>query len=170
MEPFGAHWADFPEIWYFSICGFELPIPVAVRSKAWDFGRSLTGIVGSNPTEGMDVCVVLDVWTIAWNTRWHAGQKGLQQYKWIKGENPGINKKKSCLGHGCLSLVSVVSCQVEVSVTNWSLVQRSSTECGVSKKVWSWNLEKWGGLGPQGAVEPLKKNIYISIFICFGYE
>jgi hypothetical protein len=26
-----------------------LPIPVAVRSKAWVFGRSLTGIVGSNP-------------------------------------------------------------------------------------------------------------------------
>jgi hypothetical protein len=24
--------------------------------------------------------------------------------------------------------------------------------------VWSWSLEKWGGLGPQGAVEPLGKN------------
>jgi hypothetical protein len=41
---------------------------------------------------------------------------------------------ESRLGHGCLSLVSVVCCQVEVSVTSWSLVQRSSTECGVSKK------------------------------------
>ena len=65
------------------------PIPVAVRSKAWVFGRSLarivgstadpsgravygvglrlslTGIVGSNTAGGMDVCVVLDVWTIA---------------------------------------------------------------------------------------------------------
>jgi hypothetical protein len=38
------------------------------------------------------------------------------------------------LGHGCLSLVSVVSCQVEVSATSWSLVQRNPTECGVSKK------------------------------------
>ena len=37
----------------------SLPIPVAVRSKAWVFGRSLTGIVGSNPTGGMDVCIVL---------------------------------------------------------------------------------------------------------------
>jgi hypothetical protein len=71
------------------------PIPVAVRSKAWVCGRSLARIVGSNPSGGMDVCVVLDVWTIAWNIRWHEGQKGLQQYKWIKGENPGINKKKS---------------------------------------------------------------------------
>jgi hypothetical protein len=25
------------------------------------------------------------------------------------------------------------------------------------KSVWSWSLEKWGGLGPQGAVEPLEE-------------
>jgi hypothetical protein len=36
-------------------------------------------------------------------------------------------------GHGCLSLVSVVCCQVEVSAMGWSLVQRSPTERGVSK-------------------------------------
>jgi hypothetical protein len=35
--------------------------------------------------------------------------------------------------HGCLSLVSVVCCQVEVSATGWSLVQRSPTECCVSE-------------------------------------
>jgi hypothetical protein len=29
--------------------------------------------------------------------------------------------------------VSVVCCQVEVSATSWSLVQRSPTECGVSQ-------------------------------------
>jgi hypothetical protein len=34
---------------------------VTARSKAWVFGRSLTGIVGSNPTGGMDVCVVFVV-------------------------------------------------------------------------------------------------------------
>jgi hypothetical protein len=33
-----------------------------------------------------------------------------------------------------MSLVSVVCCQVEVSATGWSLVQKSPTECGVSKK------------------------------------
>jgi len=32
-------------------------------------------------------------------------------------------------GRGCLSLVSVVCCQVEVSATSRSLVQRSTTEC-----------------------------------------
>ena len=37
------------------------PIPVAVRSKAWVDGLSLTGIVGSNPAGGMDICVVFVV-------------------------------------------------------------------------------------------------------------
>jgi hypothetical protein len=35
--------------------------------------------------------------------------------------------------HGCLSLVNVVCCQVEVSASGWSLVQRSPTERGVSE-------------------------------------
>jgi hypothetical protein len=37
------------------------PIPVAARSRAWVYGRSLTGIVGSNPAGGLDVCVVFVV-------------------------------------------------------------------------------------------------------------
>jgi hypothetical protein len=37
-----------------------LPITVAMRSKAWTvFIRSNTGILGSNPTWGMDVCMHL---------------------------------------------------------------------------------------------------------------
>jgi hypothetical protein len=35
--------------------------------------------------------------------------------------------------HGCLSVVSGVCCQVKVSATSWSLVQRNPTECGVSE-------------------------------------
>jgi hypothetical protein len=35
-------------------------------------------------------------------------------------------------GHGYLSVVSVVCCQVEVSATSWSLVQRSPTDCPAS--------------------------------------
>ena len=42
---------------------------MAARSKAWVFGRSLAGIVGSNPTGGMDVCVVLVVRTVIWNVK-----------------------------------------------------------------------------------------------------
>jgi hypothetical protein len=40
------------------ICVDILPIPVAARSKAWVCFRSLAGIAGSNPTGGMDVCLL----------------------------------------------------------------------------------------------------------------
>ena len=36
-------------------------------------------------------------------------------------------------GHGCLSLVNVVCCQVRVSATGQSLFQRSPTKCSVSQ-------------------------------------
>ena len=35
-----------------------MPVPVAARSKAYVCGRSLAEIVGSNPTGGMDVCLL----------------------------------------------------------------------------------------------------------------
>ena len=35
-------------------------------------------------------------------------------------------------GHGRLSVVSVVCCQVEVSATSWPLLQRGPTDCGAS--------------------------------------
>jgi hypothetical protein len=54
-------------------------------------------------------------------------------------------------GHGYLSVVSVVCCQVEVSWTSWSLVQRSPTECGVIvcdlEKQTSWRTTR--GLSRQ---------------------
>ena len=34
------------------------PVPVAARSKAWVCGRSPAEIVGSNPTGGLDVCLL----------------------------------------------------------------------------------------------------------------
>ena len=34
------------------------PIPVAAPSKVWICGRSLAGIVGSNPAGGIDICVL----------------------------------------------------------------------------------------------------------------
>ena len=36
----------------------EVLVPVAMRSKAYVFGRSPAEIVGSNPTGGMDVCLL----------------------------------------------------------------------------------------------------------------
>jgi hypothetical protein len=41
----------------------------------------------------------------------------------------GIMGSNPAWGHGCLSLVSVAFCQVQVSATGRSLVQRSPTEC-----------------------------------------
>jgi hypothetical protein len=46
-----------------------MPIPVAARSKAFVCGHSLAGIAGSNPTGGMDVCVVFVVRTVVWNEK-----------------------------------------------------------------------------------------------------
>jgi hypothetical protein len=43
-----------------TLCSQTTPVTVAARSWAWTiFARSSTGIVGSNPTRGMDVCVRL---------------------------------------------------------------------------------------------------------------
>ena len=45
---------------------------------------------------------------------------------------------KYCRRHGCLSVVSVVCCQVEVSATGWSLVQMSPV---VRRCAWSRNIK-----------------------------
>jgi hypothetical protein len=37
---------------------YSKPIPVAARSKSKVCGRSLAETVGSNPTGGMDVCLL----------------------------------------------------------------------------------------------------------------
>jgi hypothetical protein len=47
-----------------------------------------------------------------------------------------------------------VCCQVKVFATGWSLVQRSPTERGVSKKCDNETSTKRGDPGPYRAVEP----------------
>jgi len=55
---------------------------------------------------------------------------------WVCGRSPAeIVGSDPTEGHGCLSVVSVVCCQVEVSATSRSLVQRSPTDCGASSCV-----------------------------------
>ena len=50
---------------------------------------------------------------------------------WVCGRSPtGILRSKPAGDHGCLSVVSVVCCQVPV--TSRSLGQSSPTDCGVS--------------------------------------
>ena len=46
--------SDLVQIWQYS----SWPTPVAARSKAWVCSSLLVGIAGSNPAEGMDVCLV----------------------------------------------------------------------------------------------------------------
>ena len=46
-----------PEFWSFTKA-INRPVPVAARSKAYVSGRSPGEIVGSNPTGGMDVCLL----------------------------------------------------------------------------------------------------------------
>jgi hypothetical protein len=50
-------------------------------------------------------------------------------------------------GHGCLSVVSVVCCQVEVLATGWPLVQRGPTECGLPECDRETSIMR---LGPTG--------------------
>jgi hypothetical protein len=58
-------------------------------------------------------------------------------------------------------VVSVVCCQVEVSASGWSLVQKSPTDCGASLRVWSRNfinkeaLAHWEG---EGLLPPKKRS------------
>jgi hypothetical protein len=85
-------------------CGLRLPIPLAVRSKAWACGRLHAGTTGSNPP-----------------------------------------------GHGCLSLLSLVCCQVEVVASGWSLISRSPNERCVW--VWSWTLDNEQALVHWGLLE-----------------
>jgi len=74
-------------------------------------------------------------------------------------------------GHGCLSVVSVVFCQVEVSATDWSLVQRSPTDCGASLGVIKKPRKRGGysparGLqntNPQWVVVPVEKKEIVRV-------
>ena len=63
---------------------------------------------------------------------------------------PGIMGLNPAGGNGCLSLVSVVCCQIEVCATSRSLVQSSPTHCGVT----GCDLETSRMRRPTRAVEP----------------
>jgi hypothetical protein len=53
--------------------------------------------------------------------------------RWPRGVKLGSMAGLTAAGT-CLSLVKAACCQVEVSASGWSLVQRSPTECGVSER------------------------------------
>jgi hypothetical protein len=41
-----------------------MPVPAAARSKAWDIGRWLDGIEGSNPAGDMYVCPLIVLYVV----------------------------------------------------------------------------------------------------------
>jgi hypothetical protein len=96
----------------------------------------------------MDVCVVFVVRTVAWNVKWHEGRTDLNSTKMDQGEKPRTGKKNR-LGHVCLLWVLCVVCATSRGV----LPTVVCLKCVIVKP---WK-KKWGSLGPQGAVEPLKK-------------
>jgi hypothetical protein len=60
MKQFVIHFNSDFVIYVLGLLRYLLPITVAAQSKVWTvFTRSNTGIVGSNPTRGMNVCVRL---------------------------------------------------------------------------------------------------------------
>ena len=72
----------------------------------------------------------------------------------IAGSNPAKR-------HECLSLMSVVCCQVKVSASGRSLVQRSPTECGVSERDREASIKRrpWPTKGCQTMVRKTHRNV-----------
>ena len=69
------------------------------------------------------------------------------------------------LRNRCLSVMSVVCCQIEVSATSWSLVQRSRADCSASLCVTyetspmkrTWPTGGWGWLRGEDCCRPINK-------------
>ena len=74
--------------------------------------------------------------------------------------------------HWRLSVVSVVCCQVEISVSGWSLAQRSLTECGVSEcnRETSIMGSPWSTGGGRGWLLCRVKKIYAVTSEILGYD
>ena len=76
----------------------------------------------------------------------------------------GIAGSNPTGGNGCVCLLlSVVCCQVEVSVTDRSFVHRSTSECGVVCLSVIWEPQQSGGLGPLGLSSHEQKEMSVKL-------
>jgi hypothetical protein len=73
-----------------------------------------------------------NIW-IAFVSLLHHTEKNVSDVSGRVPTCPQLSRLESRRGYGNLSLVIVVVCQIEVSAMDRLLVQRSSTECGVSE-------------------------------------
>jgi hypothetical protein len=85
---------------------------------------------------------------ITW-TSWRQSPVAARSKAWVCRRSLASIAGSNLAGGVGVCLVCVC-CQIEVSVTGRSLVQRGPTECGVSNWVWSWSpdseeaLPDWG--------------------------
>jgi len=89
-----------------------VPVPVAARSKAWVYNRSLAGIVGSNPTEGMDVCLFWVLYVVRCRSLRRADQSS-------GGVLPNVLRR-------CGWSRNLVN---EEALTHWRLSRQKQTHC-----------------------------------------
>ena len=125
------------------ICSSAMDRKCSVRTSTRCFSRStcivLIHLHGNlkpwchayNPTENYRLVVLFTLTTVSIRrSQWPSGLgRGGSAADRLLGLRVGIP-----LGARCLSLVSVACCQVKVSVTGRSLVQRSSSSCGGNLK------------------------------------
>jgi hypothetical protein len=69
------------------------------------------------------------------------------------------------VGHECVSLVSVLCCEVEVSATGRFLVHRSPTDCGVSEYVIR-NLDDQPALVRVGLLSQYRLRVLLCVCVC----
>jgi hypothetical protein len=106
--------------------------------------RKWVSLTDCPPWSQMILCLSRRVWH-GWHVEWMwdkligkntARLLGVCRHQWPRDLRRGSAAARVLWlrvrippGHGCLSLVGVVCCQVDVSTTGRSLVQRSPTEC-----------------------------------------
>jgi hypothetical protein len=63
-----------------------------------------------------------------------AGPVAARSKRWVGGRSLAGNAGSNPNGGLDVCLLSAMCCQVQVSVTSWSLLQRGPTDCGVSQR------------------------------------
>jgi hypothetical protein len=130
----------------FRVRSGDQPITVAARSKTWNvFARSNAGILGSNPIQGMDVCmrlfcvyVVLCVGNCletGWSPVQGVLQIGLRNWKSGQGPTKGLESHR----------------QIKIRMVTWKF----KVNCDVISVTCCWNRKKLFNLFLLLDVSPL---------------
>ena len=95
------------------------------------------GIISYGQTDGQTNMTKLTVAILSFSKapdKQRADHHGRAAWAWACGRSlAGTGRFESRRGHGCLSLIIIVCCQVDASETDRSLVQKSPTKSSVSE-------------------------------------